>query len=323
MKGFYYNMLSPTIEKEIYEALADGFFHHKKCISIPKTDMQVISALYQKVLYDHPQFFHIKQSNVVVNRDKSMEILVEYRLTQKEYRIILGKIEEKVKPVLEKAAKKATVEEKEKLIHDFLANTVSYGDINDPASHEMSDVFLRGRGVCDGISKAFVYLCVRSGIPAGIAVGKNDEGILAGSNLHGWNMVCIRDKWYQVDMTYDICASTQYGVVRYDYFNLSDQELPRKTIFDVPKCKRTFHYYLNEGLYADTRTRLKEIFKHRESECVTVQLPAIPDCSQEDLMEYITEAVIEEDCLNVPITEESMIYIYPNFGRNIFTIGIK
>ena len=322
MEGFYYNRLSTTIEKEIYETLAEGFLHHKKSILIPKMDVQDLNVLYQKVFYDLPQLLHIRLSKVVV-RGQRMEMLPEYRLSREQRRIILGKIEEKVKPILEKTAEKATAEEKEKWIHDFLANTVSYGDINDPAHHEMSAVFLRGKGVCDSISKAFLYLCLRSGIPAGIAVGKNEEGILPGSNLHSWNMVCIQDKWYQVDMTYDICASTQYGVVRYDYFNLSDRELPRKTLFDVPKCERAFHYYFNNGLYADTRTRLKEIFKHRKSESVTVQLPAIPDCSQEDLMEYIKEAVIEEDCLNVPITEESKIYIYPNFGRNIFTIGIK
>lgn len=60
-----------------------------------------------------------------------------------------------------------------------------------------------GIGVCEGISKAFKYLCDKVGIKSGIVIG-NVKGEVA---AHAWNQICIEGAWYNIDVTFDMNLS--------------------------------------------------------------------------------------------------------------------
>lgn len=61
----------------------------------------------------------------------------------------------------------------------------------------INGVFLEGRAVCEGYSKAFKLLCARAGIPCYTVYG------VANGESHSWNYVELEGEWYLVDCTWD------------------------------------------------------------------------------------------------------------------------
>lgn len=60
-----------------------------------------------------------------------------------------------------------------------------------------SDVLKYRRGVCQGYSSLFTYLCNRAGIASKMVFGKTQSG-----EWHAWNIVRINGQWYCVDATW-------------------------------------------------------------------------------------------------------------------------
>ena len=82
--------------------------------------------------------------------------------------------------------------------HDAIARRCAYAQ-GRPDLHEAYDALCGGRAVCSGISKAFMAVMSRIGIPV---IGVTSEAM-----NHQWCMVRIGDCWYHVDVTYDIPAN--------------------------------------------------------------------------------------------------------------------
>jgi len=82
-------------------------------------------------------------------------------------------------------------------------------------------VLLRGYGVCDSYSKAYVLLCEEANIPVSRVTG------IAGES-HAWNAVQIGGQWYHVDVTWDDPYDPESGdqiisgKENHEYFCLSD-----------------------------------------------------------------------------------------------------
>ena len=97
--------------------------------------------------------------------------------------------------------------EKALAIYEYIVSSVTYdydaaSDVENIANHEnacyyLEGVFLNGRAVCDGKSKAFVLLCGIEGIDAVREFGYSVDG----TSGHAWNYVKIDDIWYVVDTT--------------------------------------------------------------------------------------------------------------------------
>ncbi len=119
-------------------------------------------------------------------------------------------------------------------VHDCLAYYVDYDFelydaykngatalSSDPAFH-IDGVFLHGKAVCDGLSRAFEFLCALEGISSVRVTGS------LASVPHAWNKVRIGGKWYNVDVT---AAAAHYSVgggeyrkqLSHGYFLLSDK----------------------------------------------------------------------------------------------------
>lgn len=104
-----------------------------------------------------------------------------------------------------------------KEIHDYLCETVDYGDNTSSTadiSHTAAGVFLKNRVVvCEGYAKAFKILCDKFNIPCVLVVGFAD-------GAHMWNYVKMDDGlWYLVDVTWD----DQDEGIRYTYFLAGSQ----------------------------------------------------------------------------------------------------
>ena len=90
------------------------------------------------------------------------------------------------------------------MLHDWITNNVYY----DPTtSYYGADMILRGYGLCDGYSKAYMMMLEKAGIPAERCVGEVVDG---GENvLHGWNIIFLDGSWYYVDPTWDDPVDTK------------------------------------------------------------------------------------------------------------------
>ncbi|MFP4582781.1 MAG: transglutaminase domain-containing protein [Desulfococcaceae bacterium] len=104
-------------------------------------------------------------------------------------------------------------EEKEKAIHDWIANHVEY-DYSKEERSAYSALFL-GKTVCQGYSLLMYKMLEESGVPARIV---NSEAM-----DHAWNMVYLCGNWYHVDVTW----ADQKTFIYYGFYNLSDAEMER------------------------------------------------------------------------------------------------
>ncbi len=108
--------------------------------------------------------------------------------------------------------------EKALYLHDWLTANAYYD--GNYEYYGADGVLLRGYGVCDSYSKAYLLLCEAAGIPVSRVTGWAGES-------HAWNAIQIHDEWYYVDVTWDdpyIEDSTAEfsGLENHDYFCLND-----------------------------------------------------------------------------------------------------
>lgn len=75
-------------------------------------------------------------------------------------------------------------------LHDWLTHNIYY---DYSLEYHGSDGILRGYGVCDTYSKAYMLLCRAAGIPVGRVMGGN----------HAWNGIQLDGEWYFVDPTWN------------------------------------------------------------------------------------------------------------------------
>lgn len=109
--------------------------------------------------------------------------------------------------------------ETEKIIYDYLCNTVSYDTEYKDPSFECVGPLLFGKGVCEGISKASKFLFDTVGIESLIAHGTSNSRLNCGTNnlSHAWNIVRIRDLCFHLDVTFDLTVRA-FDFPIYDYF---------------------------------------------------------------------------------------------------------
>ncbi|MDE6201705.1 MAG: hypothetical protein K2M47_07540 [Clostridiales bacterium] len=120
-------------------------------------------------------------------------------------------------------------------VHDWLISTTDYDfklyqsyqsgntvTVDDPAFY-IDGVLLDGKAVCDGLARAFNFLCAMEGIPSMRVTGSFS------SALHAWNKVKVDGQWYNVDVTSDAVYYTvggkSYKQIAHGFMLVSDDTL--------------------------------------------------------------------------------------------------
>ena len=137
---------------------------------------------------------------------------------------------------------------------------------------DMTSVFVDGRSVCAGYSRAFQYLCKKAGIECsyieGIAYGFQDDD----EEAHAWNLAKLGEEYYWIDVTWGdpLSENGKYDKT-YSYFCTDDRELfkthkPQANVwmsdgqggiledplysFELPECRDgSMDYYKRTGAY--------------------------------------------------------------------------
>lgn len=264
---YQYSKLSSS-DKQIYSMLTNAM---ESTTNIVKLDNQSISynkglALIQKVLADNPQYFWVSKSTSILynpNTNKVQAFIIyytdgsvtdevdsNYELVKTANRETINKQIKNLNTKIEEIVKTIPVEttqiEKEKLIHDYIIDNLTYDQVAASGSYVYGDTLPRAfdiygavcnkKAVCEGYSKMFQYLCYCVGINSTQVVGTS------GGVNHMWNAVNIDGDWYQVDTTWNDTNSSEMPY--YGYLNLNSAEMNKDhtadaTNLNIPTCTAT------------------------------------------------------------------------------------
>ena len=220
--SFYKNQLNDQ-EKIIYNKLLDGLKNMSPSISfISKVEIDVMKY-FEYVLMDHVDIYYTYQFNYTYDYEtKVYNIMPVYTIDS----YLKNDYDTRIK-----AAKLKIVKEVKSMnkwdavlnLHDYICKNVKYLDFGDNC-HTLLGPLIQGRGVCDGISKMFKYICndifVQCIYTCGIATG----GVNQKTEGHAWNKVNLDNEWYNMDVTFDI-GGTQCDCISHTYFMADDNLL--------------------------------------------------------------------------------------------------
>jgi len=270
---YQYSSLSSS-EKEVYNTLVNAIKNTTNVVNVQDKNISYNKglSLLQKVLADNPQYFWVSKSTSILynpqNNIVSSYILYytdgkttdtidsDFNLTSTANRETINnqivQLNSKIEEITNTIPVDATDIEKERLIHDYIVNTVTYdvsiasrvfeyGDTL-PHAFDIYGAAIEGKAVCEGYAKLFQYLCYCTGINSTQILGTSE-----GSN-HMWNAVKLDDEWYQIDVTWDDTNSAT--VPFYGFFNLTSDQMSvdhksDSTNINVPNCRGTKYSVYN------------------------------------------------------------------------------
>lgn len=243
-----FEQLSSNGQKTVYALLEDAAnqFHNSSedaftstnddgsknyyAVSVPVNGIVSASEVGPAVvcfLYDHPEYFWSKGYSYFVRTEDKMVTKVQLQC-QAEYENgkirsqLWGKLQKEISGYMDKIVGVRSDYDKEIILHDALAEKITYAYVpgtKSPESarwaHTIEGVFSEEHysAVCEGYAKAFQLLLNAAGIENVYVVGK------ASGTGHAWNQVKIAGDWYNVDPTWNDTGD----VKSHKYFNLSDK----------------------------------------------------------------------------------------------------
>ncbi len=253
---YYYNQLNKQ-QQSIYFAILKGIRNLEEEFLVPKCDKESLYDLFFRMRLDHPEIFWATGFRYKYYPDSSNLIFVPEYLFKKDkilehQKAMTARIEKLTRP-----AKNLSDWEKEKYVHDFICENVTYDKLKKPYSHEIIGPLGQGVGVCEGIAKAVKVLLNALGVSCVIALcGNNPEkGI---KYRHTWNIVKIGGMYYHLDATFDntLGKGSEPFEIRYDYFNLPDKQIFKDhepLIAPAPPCADVDHFYYKEKKLSFTK----------------------------------------------------------------------
>ena len=263
MEPFYYTKMTKQ-QQAAYHVIMQGANALADEFQIPRIESAELYDVFFRLRLDHPEIFWMTGYKYKYYQDSPNLIFVpEYLFDKNKIREHQRAMSSRVEK-LARAAKDLSEWEKEKYIHDFICDNVTYDKLKKAYSHEIIGPLGHGVGVCEGIAKSVKVLCDALGIWCMIAVcGNNPEkGI---KYRHTWNIIRINGQYYHLDATFDnTLGKNEDGLtsIRYDYFNLDDKNIFRDhepLIAPAPPCPDGNHFYYREKKLSFTK--LEDVYK--------------------------------------------------------------
>lgn len=258
-------------EQKIYRQLVRGLEGFQEDISLSPVSEEGLEKIFNRVMIDHPEYFWIEGSFQYYmetwpdGSTADMKVMPDYLMNQEEAEQVQAKIEKKAQEWLSGASQEADTYEKIKYVYETLICNVDY-EADSPDNQNIQSVFLEGRTVCMGYSKATQYLLNKMGIFCTLVTGTALDGAQQGNadTGHAWNLVKIGDEFYYVDTTWGnpgYSDAQDVGVeIFYSYLCCNEDTLAptHKANGDIPlpECRNDgYNYYKNKGCWYETYDR--------------------------------------------------------------------
>lgn len=226
---YYRNQLKTDEMKEAYDYLLPKLEEMQSPISLAGLPFHMndddFFLVWYAVLVDNPQIFttdDTRRYNMQYYGDGTLRSFsVQYFYNKKDLSAMKKEYEQAVAEALKVIDPYMTDLQKERALHDWLCRRIQYDyNISEGTTGSYSAI-VKGSAVCEGYSEAFTELLHRAGIEAATVYGT--AKVDAPNNTHAWNFVRIDGEWRYVDVTWD----DETDPVRYDYFNLTEEEIAR------------------------------------------------------------------------------------------------
>ena len=218
---YAYSTLTDDYVKKLYNQISDNIdseyepsFYAEGNLS----EYQITQAV-EAYKNDHPEVFWLKSYCEYENFDYETGIWLTYTMSGDKL-VTAKKGFNTAVDTISQSVPYGTECEREEYIHNYIINNCDY-DEKAAESEEVQGnendaygVFVDGKAVCEGYSKAFQLLCNKAKIDCVLLSGTAD------SDNHAWNGVKIGGDWYQIDVTWDDVDDFIYD--SHEYFNLTD-----------------------------------------------------------------------------------------------------
>lgn len=269
---YYYGKLTAK-EKQIYKDFYNGI---KNCenvirtIAVPNPD-KVMGRIFTAIIADNPHIYYLEQTQIrYVYSPLGVEIHPSYVFSKSQIANYNQQFQSRANQIVSEVTKTAGNDElkREKALYEYFVRHFKYDkaalNTKDPIvlckTHSLIGVFLEGKAVCEGFSKAFKFLMNAMDMKCIVVNGYADWDYASG---HAWNIVKMNNKPYHVDVTWAISRNDD-GVIWYDYLNISDREISvdHKGFTGVPKCTSDdLDYYKTVAPQIDNTIFLKNHIK--------------------------------------------------------------
>ena len=309
IRPYSYKMLNNEKYTYIYDALVTAIDRRRTDITF--SDVMGITsddylAVYQQIYNDEINMFFIDpkiQYSIQSSTKTVASAVLIYKHGTSEIARMESAIEEEVNRVLDGITADMSQYDIVKYFHDYICENVVYDDEADNCNN-IYGALVNKRALCQGMAKAFSYLCGKVGIET-LTVTGDADGI-----AHMWNMVKIGGEWYHIDPTYDNAESPTYGrYVRYDYFCLDDDTIySKRNIYDqtyeYPKASASrCNYYVRNEIVGDDWDSVREILTEQvvlsaEGRKVTAQVKCADDAVYREAMDKLF-GLSEKQAINV------------------------
>jgi len=319
---YYYNHMN-AYQQMIYNSLLSGFIQQSNQIHIPYLSINQLSIIFNNILLDNPMIYYVHRFNQTSGLFKvKCTVVPEYKYVKH----VVNNFNDTIKKylVVFDTVKGKTDIEKELFVHDYCLNNFVYDfSFRDNSFSVLGPVYSNS-AVCQGIAN-FVKLALDYlGVECIVVSGKANNPIMRASmENHAWNIVTIGGKTYHLDVTFDMTIKN--NVNRYDYFNLSDDEIRKDHEFsnNIPACiiKDHDYYSLNSmsvisiSEYEDFI--VKELKKGNKNIIVKIKNLVFTENILQQLMKIAQQKYI--DVINKSVT----IDIGYNANQMVFELGFK
>lgn len=232
-KKWGYNQLS-SLQKTVYEKLVEAA---KSCSSrVDISDLKVKASDFDRVYwafdYDNPQYLALGSGYSYYYYPSTgymQSFTISYGRTQAQVGVIQKKFDATAKSVVSEAKKQLTDYSQLKYVHDWIVNNTDYTLTGPAYKSEADGAVVYGKALCEGYSKAFMYMAQELGFECVCVVGK------ANGTAHMWNMVKLNGVWYHVDVTFDDPIVSGGGnMLSHEYFLLSTYDIGKTHSIDNP-----------------------------------------------------------------------------------------
>lgn len=309
IRPYSYKMLDNDKYAYIYDAIVTAVDRRRTDITF--SDVMGITAedylaVYQQIYNDELNMFFIdpKIQYAVQSSTKTVaSAVLIYKHGTAEITRMEDAIDEEVNRILDGITPDMSQYDIVKYFHDYICENVTYDDKAENCNN-IYGAFVNKRALCQGMAKAFSYLCGKVGIET-LTITGDADGI-----AHMWNMVKIGGEWYHIDPTYDNAESATHGrYVRYDYFCLDDDVIySKRNVYDqtyeYPKADSEIcNYYIRNGLVGDDWDSVREILteqvvKSAEDKKVMAQVRCSDKEVYDDAMDKLF-GLSEKQAINV------------------------
>ena len=242
----------------IYEKLSKYEFSITFEEEVCSNDLDVAIS---HILSDYPELFYVSNHyQYFYYEDKGWISKVEFSatMTEKEAKNIEKDMFSLIEGLIEEIPPSLSPYSKELLLHDVLAQLVTYtqeGDI----SYTPYGALLYGRATCEGYAEAFTLMLRMAGIPCSKISGKGytDDK----SESHAWNIVELDGVFTLVDVTWDDMTD----IVSHLYFNITDEMIKRDhetdEIFSLLPASKSLRYNYHEinGIIFDESANMENV----------------------------------------------------------------